>query len=129
MELKHNMVGWFEIPVNNMDRAIKFYESVFEKELQRQQFGDEEMAWFPWVENSIGAGGSLNYHPENYKPSTDGVLIYFTTPSGDIAEDLKRVEAAGGKIIKPKTLISPEIGYMALFMDTEGNRIALHSRP
>lgn len=129
MELKHNMVGWFEIPVNDMDRAIKFYESVFEIELQRQQFGDEEMAWFPWVENSIGAGGSLNYHPENYKPSADGVLIYFTTPSGDIAEDLKRVEAAGGKIIKPKTLISPEIGYMALFLDSEGNRIALHSRP
>ena len=128
MELKHNMVGWFEIPVNDMDRAISFYESLFEITLQKQEFGEEVMAWFPWVENSIGAGGSLNYNPKVYKPSPDGVLIYFTTSTGDLTEDLKRVEAAGGKIIQPKTLITPEIGYMALFSDTEGNRIALHSR-
>lgn len=128
MELKHNVVGWFEIPVNDIDRAISFYESVFEITLQKQEFGEEVMAWFPWVENAIGAGGSLNYNPKVYKPSPDGVLIYFTTATGDLTEDLKRVEAAGGKTIQPKTLITPEIGYMALFSDTEGNRIALHSR-
>jgi predicted enzyme related to lactoylglutathione lyase len=127
MELKHNMIGWFEIPVENMDRAIKFYENVFEIKLQREKMGPLDMAWFPWVENSIGAGGSLVYDPENYKPSSDGVLIYFTTATGDIDEDLKRVEANGGQAILPKTLISEEIGYMGIFIDSEGNKLALHA--
>lgn len=128
MELKHNIVGWFEIPVADMARAIQFYENVFEIKLQREKMGPLDMAWFPWVENSVGAGGSLVHDPENYKPTTDGVLIYLTTATGDIDEDLKRVEANGGQTIMPKTLISPEIGYMGLFIDSEGNRLALHSR-
>jgi predicted enzyme related to lactoylglutathione lyase len=127
MELKHNVVGWFEIPVNDLDRAVKFYESVFGFRLQREKMGHLDMAWFPWVDNSVGAGGSLVYDPENYKPSGDGVLIYLTTATGDIAEDMKLVEAAGGRVIMPKSLISKEIGYMGLFIDTEGNRIAFHS--
>lgn len=127
MELKHNIVGWFEIPVADMARAIQFYENVFEIKLQREKMGPLDMAWFPWVENSVGAGGSLVYDPDNYKPTADGVLIYFTTASGDIDEDLKRVVANGGQAIMPKTLISPEIGYMGIFIDSEGNRLALHA--
>jgi predicted enzyme related to lactoylglutathione lyase len=68
------------------------------------------------------------YHKENYKPSTEGTLVYFTAHSGDLSNELGRVEEAGGKVIQDKTLISEDVGYMALFLDTEGNRIALHSR-
>ena len=123
-----NVVGWFEIPVTNMDRAINFYESVFNLQLSRNLIGPLEMAWFPEIENGIGSSGSLVFNKDHYKPSLEGILIYFTAMSGNLQNELGRVEKAGGKIIKPKTLISDEIGYMAVFADTEGNRIAIHSR-
>lgn len=128
MELKHNVVGWFEIPVADMERAVKFYESVFDYKLERVKMGPHLMAMFPGVPDKIGSAGSLVYDPNVYKPSPDGVQIYFTTATGDLTEDLKRVEAAGGKIIMPKTLITEEIGYFAVFIDSEGNKISLHSR-
>jgi predicted enzyme related to lactoylglutathione lyase len=90
--------------------------------------GPEDMAWFPWVEKGMGASGSLVHHPEYYKPSADGVIIYFTAFSGDLSIEISRVEAAGGKVLQEKKLITEEIGYMGLFIDSEGNRIALHSR-
>ena len=128
MEVNHNVAGWFEIPVTDMGRAIRFYEAVFGFVLSRNKLGPLEMAWFPGVRDSIGAGGSLVYQPVNYKPSADGTLIYFTAFSGDVTVELSRVEPAGGKVLMPKTLISEGIGYMGLFLDTEGNRIAVHSR-
>jgi predicted enzyme related to lactoylglutathione lyase len=128
MDPKHNVAGWFEVPVNNMERAIKFYEAVFEFKLARNQMGPLDMAWFPWVDGGIGSPGSLVYLPEHYKPSSDGTLIYFTAFSGDLSNELGRVEAAGGKILSGKKLIAEDYGYMALILDTEGNRIALHSR-
>ncbi|MDX5348401.1 MAG: VOC family protein [Hymenobacteraceae bacterium] len=126
--MKNNVVGWFEIPVTNMERAIKFYEAVFGFKMQHQPMGDLDMAWFPWSESGSGASGSLVKHEKWYKPSTDGTLIYFTAHSGDLSNELGKVEAAGGKVLQEKTLITEDIGYMGLFLDTEGNRIALHSR-
>ncbi len=128
MEIKHNVVGWFEIPVNHMDRAIKFYEEVFGFKLSRNPIGELDMAWFPWIQEGMGASGSLVYQKESYKPSPDGVLVYMTAFSGDLAIELSRVEAAGGRVVMPKKLISEGIGYMGLFLDSEGNRIAVHSR-
>lgn len=125
--MKHNVVGWFEIPVSDMDRAIAFYEAVFEFQLSRQQIGTLDMAWFPWVDDAVGSPGGLVFHPDYYKPSADGTLIYFTAFSGDLNNELSRVENAGGKVLIPKRLITGEIGYMAVILDTEGNRIALHS--
>jgi len=58
----------------------------------------------------------------------NGVVVYFTTHSGDLAVELARVEGAGGQVLRPKTLITDDIGYMGVFVDSEGNRIALHSR-
>lgn len=125
--MKSVTVGWFEIPVQDMDRAIKFYEEVFECSLNKQLMGDLQMAWFPWVETGGGAGGSLVYHKDYYKPSKEyGALVYFS--SEDCSNELGRVENAGGHIQTPKKLIAPGIGYMGVFLDSEGNRIAVHSR-
>jgi predicted enzyme related to lactoylglutathione lyase len=128
MTAKSNIVGWFEIPVTNMDRAIKFYETVMNIKLSRNRMGPLDMAWFPWVEEGKGASGSLVSHPDHYKPSKDGTLVYLTTQTGDLNDELSRVEKSGGKVIQPKTLIAEGYGYMAIFIDTEGNRMALHSR-
>jgi len=125
--MNNNVVGWFEIPVTNMDRAIKFYEAVFDIRLSRHLLGPIDMAWFPAAVDGAGASGSLVYNERAYKPSMDGVLIYFTALSGDLSIELGKVEKSGGKIILQKTQISEEVGYMALFSDSEGNRIALHS--
>ncbi|WP_194777553.1 VOC family protein [Pararhodonellum marinum] len=124
--MEHNPVGWFEIPVTDMDRAKKFYETVFEIEIQLQDFNGFLMGWFPFNESGIGTSGALVKH-EMYQPSdSKGVLIYFS--SEDVTTQLIKAEQAGGKSLQPKTLISEDIGYMGLFLDSEGNRMALHSR-
>lgn len=127
MEIKTNVIGWVEVPVSDMERAMKFYEAVFGFKMQRNQMGPLDMAWFPWVEKAPGSAASLVHH-EMYKPSQDGPLLYFSSQTGDLINELSRVEEAGGKILMPKTLIKEDIGYMALFNDTEGNRIGIHSR-
>lgn len=120
------MVGWFEIPVVDMERAKTFYDTVFQIEIQLRDLGDTKMGWFPANHGKPGAAGSLIQNKGWYKPSnSDGVLVYFSSLNVD--NELGRIEAAGGEIMQSKTLIAPDIGYMALFTDTEGNRIALHS--
>ncbi len=121
------MVGWFEIPVEDMDRAKKFYEAVFDLEIHVQIFNELLMGWFPFAEGKTGASGSLVKHPDFYHPSaTDGPLVYFSCK--DVAVPISRIEKAGGKVLQTKKLISKDVGYMGLFLDSEGNRIALHSR-
>ena len=118
------MVGWFEIPVDDMNRAKAFYEAVFKVDIQVVDFGGILMGWFPDRGQVTGAQGTL-IKQESYIPSQEGTLVYFI--SDNVQNELDRVEAAGGKIYQPKTQISPEHGYMAVFLDTEGNRVALHS--
>jgi len=85
-----------------------------------------KMRLFP-IENQMNIGGSVCYNKEFYKPSaTDGPLVYLNG-NPDLQNILDRIEAAGGKIIVPKTQISPEYSHMAVFIDSEGNRVALHS--
>ncbi|MGB5665502.1 MAG: VOC family protein [Maribacter sp.] len=123
--MEHNMVGWFEIPVTNMVRAKGFYEKVFKITIEIHDLGGIIMGWFPGVQGKTGASGSLVQH-EMYTPSaTDGPLIYFTC--NDLSDEINRVEAAGGQILKPKIEIGGGHGFMGLIKDTEGNRIALHS--
>ncbi|NOY47115.1 MAG: VOC family protein [Chlorobi bacterium] len=124
--MEHNMIGWFEIPVNDMDRAKAFYNVVFNINIQVQDFGGVLMGWFPFTEGKSGASGSLIKHEAYQSSDSQGILIYFS--SSDVSNELGRIAAAGGRVVQPKTQISPDIGYMALFIDTEGNRIALHSR-
>lgn len=124
--MEHNMIGWFEIPVIDMDRAKKFYEEVFDIEIQIQDFQGTLMGWFPFSESKPGAAGSLIKN-KAYSPSEDkGVLIYFSAT--DISAQLKKVLELGGKVLQAKSLISEDVGYMGLFVDSEGNRIALHTR-
>ena len=120
-----NAIGWVEVPVTDMARAVRFYNTLFDWDLQVHDLGDLKMAWFPWEQGGEGASGSLVMN-ENYTPGIQGTLVYFSC--GDVAIQAGKVEGAGGKLLKDKTQISPEHGYMALAIDTEGNRIAFHSQ-
>lgn len=118
------MVVWFEIPVSDMERAKKFYETVFKIDINIVDFGGLLMGWFPDQGEVNGARGTL-IKQESYIPSQEGTLVYFGCD--DVQNELDRVKKAGGKIYQPKTEISPEHGCMGVFIDTEGNRVALHS--
>lgn len=117
-------LNWFEIPVTDMQRAIPFYEAVFEVKIDLQDFGGVKMGFFPRPDSNEVTSGSL-IQQESYVPSQEGSLLYFFSP--DITACLQRVSDAGGKVTQEKTQISEDHGYMATFIDTEGNRIALHS--
>ncbi len=124
MSDKANPVGWFEIPVNDLSRAKAFYEQVFGMELQLQQMGPVEMAWFPMADSEYGAAGAL-IKGEWYQPSSDGVVIYLSTV--DVNTTLDRAEEQGGKALQRKMSIG-EYGFTGFMQDCEGNRIGLHSR-
>jgi predicted enzyme related to lactoylglutathione lyase len=122
-------ISWFEIPSTDLDRATRFYESIFGVTLMPMDLAQIKMRMFPIDNPESGIGGAVVYAEGFYKPSpTDGPLIYLNG-NPDVQHILDRVEAAGGSIAVPKTEISPEYGYMAVFIDTEGNRIGLHSVP
>ena len=118
------MVGWFEIPVNDMARAKAFYEFVFRIEIREVNFGGLNMGWFPDNNGAYGATGTL-IKQDSYVPSKEGTLVYFM--SENVQDELDRIEKVGGSIYQEKTQISKEYGYMGVFIDSEGNRVALHS--
>lgn len=123
-----NSINWFEIPVSDFQRALKFYSAIYNTEIQKVDFpGMEafEMGFLP-VEPQENAVGGAIIKGEDYTPSTNGALLYLNG-GNDLSECLARVEPAGGKVLQEKTKISDEIGYMALFLDTEGNKLAFHS--
>jgi hypothetical protein len=120
-----NLISWFEIPVLDIERASKFYAEVFSfRDIQKLDLGNFKMALLPVEGDEIG--GAL-CQGEWYKPSKNGVVIYMNGGS-DLSAPLSKVEDAGGKILMPKKQISAEFGFMAMFEDSEGNRIALHSK-
>jgi uncharacterized protein len=124
-----NAISWFEIPAADLDRAQKFYETIFDMRMNSMDMPQLRMRMFPVEDPSTAIGGALCSAPGFYKSSpTDGPLIYLNA-NPDVQIVLDKIEEAGGKIVVPKTQISPEHGYMAVFIDTEGNRVALHSVP
>lgn len=125
MDSKSNSINWFEIPVTNIDRAMKFYQSILEIEMQLQDFGGFKMAFFPFENKSGKLSGSLCWG-DAYVPSREGTLVYLNCDP-DLQTVLDKVLSEGGEILKGKTHISPESGYMAVIIDSEGNKIALHS--
>jgi predicted enzyme related to lactoylglutathione lyase len=124
-----NVISWFEIPTTDLSRATKFYETIFDIKLVPLDTPHIQMRMFPVEDMMSGIGGALVFNKDIYKPSaTEGPLVYLNA-NPDVQNVLNKIEAAGGKIQVPKTEISPEYGHMAVFIDTEGNRVALHSVP
>ena len=123
-----NAISWFEIPSLDINRATIFYETIFGISLAPLDLPNLKMRMFPLDDMMTQVGGAVVHHADFYKPSTEGPLIYLNA-NPDVQLVLNKVEAAGGKILVPKTEISPDYGFMAVFLDTEGNRIALHSVP
>jgi predicted enzyme related to lactoylglutathione lyase len=124
-----NAISWFEIPAIDLGRAQKFYETIFNIQMIPFDTPNFQMRMFPVEDMMKGIGGAISKAEGFYKPSaTDGPLVYLNA-NPDVQSVLDKIEAAGGRIVVPKTQISPEFGYMAVFVDTEGNRVALHSVP
>jgi predicted enzyme related to lactoylglutathione lyase len=124
-----NAISWFEIPAIDLNRAQTFYETIFNIQMIPLDTQNFQMRMFPIEDMMNGIGGAISKAEGFYQPSaTDGTLVYLNA-NPDVQNVLDKIEAAGGKIIVPKTQISPEYGYMAVFVDTEGNRVALHSVP
>lgn len=119
-----NMINWFEIPVSDMNRAVAFYETVLDAKLEQMEMMGMKMAFFPGYEGKVSGG--LAQSPMHV-PSSSGTLVYLNG-NPNLSGMLERAEKAGGSIIMPKTAISPEIGYMAFFVDCEGNTIGVHSQ-
>lgn len=124
MPMKINPVVYFEIPVNDVERAMKFYHAVFGFEFKKTCIDHNDMALFPFESGAEGITGALA-KGQIYVPAKKGVLIYFATE--DIEETLALAVKNGGKMLYPKTSVG-ELGFVAEFGDCEGNRIALHSR-
>jgi hypothetical protein len=120
-----NILNWFEISVSDIARASKFYEAIFDIKLEQSEMMGMKMAMFP-MENMNGKVSGALVQSNMHKPSADGAKIYFNG-NPDLAVALGKIEAAGGKVTMPKTKIGDDIGYMAFFIDTEGNGVALHS--
>lgn len=121
--MKNNPVGWFEIYVQDMERAKQFYESVFQGKLEKLESPDLEMWMFPMGQDTFGASGAL-VKMAGFPSGGNSILVYFTC--ADCAVEAARVAASGGRVHREKMSIG-QYGYIALVVDTEGNMIGLHS--
>lgn len=119
----NNVAVWFEIPAANFERAVGFYEAVFGTALKRETMMGTQLAVFPYEQP--GNSGCV-IQGQGYKPGADGAVVYLRA-EGDLAVPLGKVEKAGGKVALPKTALPEGMGYFAHFVDSEGNRVGLHS--
>ena len=115
-----NAISWFELPVVDLARAQRFYETVLGASLRAETFTGLPMAIFPAKD---GVGGAL-VKGERFKPSNDGAVVYLSV-DGALDRCVERVERAGGRVVQPRTDIG-EPGHIAVILDTEGNRVGLH---
>lgn len=118
-----NAINWFEIPAGDFDRAVKFYSDILGTPLRKTEFAGLPHGYFP--SEDPGVGGAVVFG-EGYVPSMTGATIHLN-PNGKMEEIVSRIEAAGGQIILPKTDIGEGV-QLALFIDTEGNKIGLIQR-
>lgn len=127
MEKTANALNWFEIPAKDITRAKKFYESVFNVKMQDMpEMMGMKMTSFPTEMGNGKVSGAL-VQSQMHNPSTDGAVVYLNANPA-IQTVIERVEKSGGKVVMPKTQISPEVGYMAFFVDSEGNKVGLHAQ-
>jgi predicted enzyme related to lactoylglutathione lyase len=127
MKAPVNTLNWFEIPVNDFDRAKQFYNQLFDYEMHDVLAGPNRRGFLPFDQQGGGIGGAIVHGPD-YIPSQRGCLVYLNA-GDDLSILLARVQDAGGQIVQDKTPVSEEsdLGYYAIIRDSEGNRIALHS--
>ncbi len=118
-----NMINWFEIAVDDFDRAKTFYESVFQFKMETNVILGYKMGYFSADEGKVS--GAI-VQGDGYKPSVHGAVVYLNCQP-DLSLQLSRVESAGGQILVPKTKISDDLGYFAFVIDSEGNKVAFHS--
>jgi uncharacterized protein len=119
-----NPVGWFDIHVSNLERAKKFYEAVFNVKLQDLPLEWGKQSLFPFDPERPNISGAL-VEKADLQPNANNTVVYFETE--DCVSEEQRIEEAGGKVVQPKTHIG-EFGYIAIFIDSEGNTVGLHSR-
>ncbi len=124
MNTESNNLNWFEIPATDIDRAKKFYETIFNIEMPTMEMGDTILAFFPYAPGSGKAAGGIA-KSDSHTPSQEGSIIYLNG-NPDLSAVEARVEAAGGTVDTPKFSIG-ENGFCAYITDTEGNRVGLHS--
>ncbi len=117
-----NQIVWVDIPVRDLDRAIRFYSAVLGAPVKKEQFPEMTIGILPHQEGEVG--GCL-FKSDAEEPSTKGPLLYLNA-NGRLDQAIAAIEANGGKIVKPKHQIGP-YGFRAVIQDSEGNRIALHS--
>lgn len=120
--LQKSVPAWFEIPARDFDRAVRFYQSVLEAELVRDDMGPMRMAVFPH-EKPAPTGAVVK--ADGYEPSASGTVVYLNV--ADIRPVLSRVEKAGGSVLLPLTELPGGMGVFAQFRDTEGNRVGVFS--
>jgi len=124
MNADSNSLNCFEIPATDLSRAKTFYETIFDIKMENMEMPGMEAAMFPWTPGSGKANGAVT-KGEMHTPSMEGTLVYLNAdPNMDPV--LERIEAAGGKVLLPKTPIG-EHGFMAFMQDTEGNKVGIHS--
>lgn len=119
-----SVINWFEIPASDFFRACAFYEAIFQAKLNVLDIGHAKLGLFP-VDWKRATGGAIAAG-EGFTPTPHGTKVYLSGGE-DLSEVLGRVTAAGGNVVWEKTLVTPEYGYMAAFLDTEGNWVGLHS--
>ena len=120
--MKH-LSNWIEIPVRDMARARRFYERILQVELQPMDVGPVEYALFP-SEDRYNCGALAR--GDGYEPGPGGVTVYLDG-GGDLDGIVDRVAGAGGTILMPKTYMGQEAGHVAMFLDSEGNRVGLQT--
>jgi predicted enzyme related to lactoylglutathione lyase len=116
-------VSWFEIPALNLERAVSFYNHIYGIDMETMEMNNYATAFFP---ADKGIGGAVVQCP-GCVPSEAGTLVYLNAGK-DLNEVLTKVEEGGGRVVMGKTLINSDSGYFAIFIDTEGNKLALHSK-
>jgi predicted enzyme related to lactoylglutathione lyase len=119
----HNANNWFEIPVQDMDRAQRFYETLLAQPLRREPMGPQTLAVFPYAEGTVG--GALLAGPQVNAPAA-GVLVYLNAGE-HLAPALGRLAEAGGHIVTPRVDLPDGMGAFVHFIDSEGNRVGLHA--
>lgn len=118
-----NLINWFEIPATNFKRAVDFYKEILNIEILETEMYGTKMGFFP--SDGKNVSGAIVQGSE-YIPSHHGVTIYLNGGE-NLQIILDRIEKFNCQVIVPKTQISPEMGYFGIFMDTENNKIAVHS--